>query len=71
MNLMRSNLVVHMGIARVYAQTTDSPLKGDDPDDIAEAWNAARDEMDILSGGVLTARELDLVADEVLNVWRR
>lgn len=66
-----ASLVHGMRIARAYAAKATNPIIGDDPDDIAEAWNAARDELDLKTGGELTPRQLDLVADEVLNIWTR
>lgn len=62
--------VLAMQDARLYARRAINPLTGDDPDDIAEAWNGVRDLFDQQSGGELTARQLDLVADEVLDYWR-
>lgn len=57
--------------ARLYAMETPNPLIGDDPDDIAEVWNELRDIFDQQTDGELTCRELDIVADEALNAWRK
>jgi hypothetical protein len=67
---MDMDLPTAIKLAHVYAQCVRNPLTGEDPDDIAEAWNGARDEMDIRTGGSLTCRQLDIVADRVLDVWR-
>ena len=66
-----SDFVTALKLSRVYAQCETNPMLGDDPDDIAEAWNSVRDEMDIRTGSTLTPRQLDLVADEVINIWRK
>jgi hypothetical protein len=57
--------------ARAYAKAKPNPLLGDDPDDIAEAWNSVRDWAEIKSGGQLTCRQLDLVADAAIHVWEK
>ena len=57
--------------ARAYARKAINPFNGDDPDDIAEVWNEVRDLWDLRTNSELTPRQLDLVADEVVNVWRK
>ena len=55
----------------LYALVAEhNPLCSDDPDDIAEAWNGARDAMDIRTDGALSARQLDLYADRAVKMWR-
>lgn len=66
----KTKFVCALEMARNYAKSNPSPFAGDDPDDVAEVWNDMRDTFDQKTDGKLTARELDIVADEVLKQWR-
>lgn len=66
----KTRFVRALEMARDYAKKNPNPFSTDDPDDIAEIWNDMRDVFDQKTDGELTARELDVVADEVVNHWR-
>lgn len=68
--MKKTRFVRALEMARSYAKNNPNPFNMDDPDDTAEVWNDMRDLFDQKTDGELTARELDVVADEVVNHWR-